>query len=316
MREVIIPGIDVRIPTLGFGCSSLVSSGAKNARRLLDTAFDAGVRHFDVARYYGYGEAEGALGDFAAAHRAEITITTKFGIEPPRRTGTLRLALRMGRNVLRLVPAARKFAQRQTQALVRGGVFSADDARKSLETSLRELKTDYIDFYLLHDYAFGDHPPHALIVFLEDAVRAGKVRYFGLGTSIGTMVEAMQRNPQLCSVVQFENSVVKRNVNKLAAQQGRETIRLVITHGALGESYRVLSHFLESNRDVARDWSARLGADCSKPETISSLMLNYALAANGKGVVLFSSKSPARVLQNIRSVTDAPVSAKQIDLFT
>ena len=33
-------------------------------------------------------------------------------------------------------------------------------------------------------------------------------------------------------------------------------------------------------------------------------------------MVLFSSKSPARVLQNIRSVTDAPVSAKQIDLFT
>src|ERR1043166_773860 len=102
MREIIISGIDLRIPALGFGCSSLVSSGATNARRLLDTAFDGGVRHFDVARYYGYGEAEGALGDFAAAHRAQITITTKFGIEPPRPTGTLRVALRLGRELLKL----------------------------------------------------------------------------------------------------------------------------------------------------------------------------------------------------------------------
>ena len=48
-----------------------------------------------------------------------------------------------------------------------------DSARKSLETSLRELKTDYIDIYLLHECELIDCRPE-LLQFLEDASRAGK----------------------------------------------------------------------------------------------------------------------------------------------
>src|ERR1700722_14833981 len=77
MRDIAIPGIAMRIPVIGFGCSALSNSGEKKALQLLETAFDAGVRHFDVARYYGYGESEGILGKFAKSRRAQITITTK-----------------------------------------------------------------------------------------------------------------------------------------------------------------------------------------------------------------------------------------------
>src|SRR6266404_8829775 len=99
-------GIKKDSPSIGFGCSSLTSVGHKNAIRLLETAFDAGVRHFDVARYYGYGESEGLLGTFVKARRAQVTITTKFGIEPPRRTNALRLAMQAGRQLVQFVPAA------------------------------------------------------------------------------------------------------------------------------------------------------------------------------------------------------------------
>ncbi|MGH7745231.1 MAG: aldo/keto reductase, partial [Candidatus Dormibacteria bacterium] len=182
MREIVVPGIGIKIPVIGFGCSSLTGTGRKNAVRLLETAFGAGVRHFDVARYYGYGETERILATLVRSHRSQITITTKFGIQPRRRTNALRIALRMGRRFVRLMPSARTFVQRRTKILATTGAFSVDDARQSLETSLRELGTDYVDFFLLHDYVIGDHLPDELLRFLEGAVTAGQIRYFGIGT--------------------------------------------------------------------------------------------------------------------------------------
>ena len=54
MPEVQLAGTKMSMPVIGFGCSSLASVGRKNAIRLLESAFDVGIRHFDVARYYGY----------------------------------------------------------------------------------------------------------------------------------------------------------------------------------------------------------------------------------------------------------------------
>jgi len=65
ITEIVVPGLAVRTPAVGFGCSSLTGTGPRNANRVLQTAFDAGVRHFDTARYYGYGEGEGILGRFS-----------------------------------------------------------------------------------------------------------------------------------------------------------------------------------------------------------------------------------------------------------
>ena len=91
--EIAVPKFDIETPTVGFGCGSLTGSGPSNPIRVLETAFDAGVRHFDTARYYGYGEGEGILGRFLKGRRSEVTITTKFGIEPPRRTARLNVGL-------------------------------------------------------------------------------------------------------------------------------------------------------------------------------------------------------------------------------
>jgi len=58
--------------TLGFGCAGLAARlTASESRRLVDVAFDAGVRHFDVARSYGYGRAEAC-----SARRSPLAATT------------------------------------------------------------------------------------------------------------------------------------------------------------------------------------------------------------------------------------------------
>src|SRR5229473_648543 len=312
ITEIVVPGLAVRTPAVGFGCSSLTGTGPSNANRVLQTAFDAGVRHFDTARYYGYGEGEGILGRFLKSRRSEVTISTKFGIEPPRRTTALGVGLYFGRRIVRLLPAMRGFLQRGTQSLVKSGAFSAQQAQVSLETSLRELSTDHIDFYLLHDYIVSEQPPDELLAFMESSVKAGKIRSFGIGTSFENVLQALERQPRLCSVLQFQNSVLTRNSNYLP--RGNSD-RLIITHGALGRSYHSVLTFLEARRDVAKDWAAKLGCDRLDENTLSALMLNYAADANPKGLVLFSSRDPVRVSRNVKAVLESDFSPAQIAMF-
>ena len=297
MREIAL-----KTPALGFGCSSLTGTSRSNADRVLQAAFDAGIRHFDVARYYGYGEAERILGTFLKGRRSEVTITSKFGIEPPRRTAAFGLALNIGRQVVRLLPAVRGVLQRRAQSGVRSNAFNVREAQLNLETSLRELRTDHIDFYLLHDYSAGDQQPDELLAFLEDSVRSGKIGSFGIGTSFESVLKTLERQPRLCSVLQFQNSVLRPNIERLPSSTA---CRLVITHGALGDSYRLVLKFLKARRDLAKRWAAEIECDCLDENTLSSLMLNYAVNANPEGLVLFSSRDPARVTKNAKAILES-----------
>ena len=312
MTEIAVPGFAVRTPAVGFGCSSLTGTDPSNANWVLQAAFDAGVRHFDTARYYGYGEGEGILGRFLKSRRSEVTISTKFGIEPPRRTTALGVGLYFGRRIVRLLPAMRGCLQRRTQSLVKSDAFSAQQAQVSLETSLRELSTDHIDFYLLHDYIVSEKPPDELLAFLENSVKVGKIRSFGIGTSFENVLQTLERQPRLCSVLQFQNSVLTRNTDYLP---WGNSDRLVITHGALSGSYRSVITLLEARRDVAKDWAAKLGCDRLDENTLSALMLNYAADANPKGLVLFSSRDPVRVSRNVKAVLESDFSPAQIAMF-
>jgi D-threo-aldose 1-dehydrogenase len=310
--EIAVPKLDIKTPAVGFGCSSLTGTDPANAMRVLETAFDAGVRHFDTARYYGYGEGEGILGRFLKGRRSEVTITTKFGIEPPPRNKVLDVGLYVGRRVVRLLPAVRGFLQRRTQSLVKAGAFSVQQAQRSLETSLRELGTDHVDFYLLHDYVVDEHQPDELLAFLENCVNTGKIHSFGIGTSFENILQVLEQQPPLCRILQFQNSVLTRTRDRLPPDT---CDRLVITHGALGGSYRSVLTFLEARMDVAKAWAAKIGCYRLDAETLSELMLKYAADANPGGPVLFSSRDPARVRRNVKAVLEPAFSRAQVAMF-
>ena len=119
---------------LGYGCSSIMGAlGRRQSLHLLEAAYEAGIRHFDVAPMYGYGEAEGCLGEFRSRHD-DITITTKYGIAPPKRGGLLRTARRIVGPALQRVPALKRRVARAAGAVAAPAEksrFSADDARAS-----------------------------------------------------------------------------------------------------------------------------------------------------------------------------------------
>jgi len=146
---------------------------------------DTGIRHFDTAPYYGYGEAERVLGEFLREKRDHVTVTTKFGIQPP---SVMRnpIVNQLARKILGLAPSLRSILSKNAQNLSKTASFSAEAARKSLEQSLKSLRTDRIDLYLLHEPSLTDAASPEIHDFLQE--RFDEARFWPMDA-----VESFQR---------------------------------------------------------------------------------------------------------------------------
>jgi aryl-alcohol dehydrogenase-like predicted oxidoreductase len=143
---------DIRCSALGFGCSGVMGRvGRRESLLAMHTAWNAGITLFDTARSYGYGEAEGLLGEFLHGKREQATIVTKFGIIPEKLPRWKREVRPLVRALLRVAPEPRAAVRRANATEMTPGHFDVATLRTSLETSLRELRTEYVDMLLAHE---------------------------------------------------------------------------------------------------------------------------------------------------------------------
>ncbi len=121
---------------------------ADAGRHFVRRALDSGINFFDTADFYSYGASETILGDSIAAltDRHDVVICTKVG-----------LPMRPGPN---------------------GGGLSRKHIRARVDQSLRRLRTDYIDVYLLHQ-PDPFTPIEETLDAMQDLVREGKILYAG-----------------------------------------------------------------------------------------------------------------------------------------
>lgn len=184
MLRRLLPQINIEASCLGFSCSSLMGSGSRAERQaLLGQALDCGITHFDVARYYGLGLAEEELGHFLKENPGKAIVATKFGIDP------LPIVTAATSRILDKVNARSLASFVRSTAGKRTHMFNLSEAKNSLHISLRKLKIDTIDFYLLHDCNSLDVESQELLDFLNDAKTSGKIRAFGLATNIESILE-------------------------------------------------------------------------------------------------------------------------------
>ena len=172
---------DLAIPALGFGCASMLGRvGRRDSLRALEQAWDAGVRLYDVAPSYGYGEAEVLLGSFLRGRRQQAILITKFGLEP-RRIPPLQRALKpLVRAAMQKMPAARQSVRHQLQTLAPTPRFNIATLHASVERSLRALRIDCIDILLAHEAPAELTEQHDLLAALEDLRKSGKIRCAGV----------------------------------------------------------------------------------------------------------------------------------------
>ena len=142
-----------RINRVGFGCEQL--GGYKWGKiniKSLQYAIHYGIEHynllFDTADCYGIGQSEKNLGNAIYKSREQVFLLTKFGV-------------RFDKNKNVYYDNTPKYAE------------------IALSSSLKRLKTDYIDMYLVH---WPDRKTKLKDIFekLEEFRIQGKIRYYGI----------------------------------------------------------------------------------------------------------------------------------------
>ena len=299
---------------LGFGGSSIMGAlGRRDSLAMLEAAFDAGIRHFDTAPMYGYGEAESCLGEFLRRHPGQVTVTTKFGIPPEKSRPLVRMARSMARPVVQAFPGLKKrLAGVATATSVSSHAdekapFTAAQAKSSLDRSLAELGTDHIDVWLLHEVTAGELRDDGLLRLLEDSVKAGTVGTFGVGSDGTKIADLLVKRPQYSRTLQFEWSVLDPVPDTGTAFR--------IHHRALTDNFRSLQATLLADADRCRRWSELTGVDLADRDLLARLMLKAALVKNPESIILFSSKNPAHILANAAVAADESLSAPATRLY-
>jgi aryl-alcohol dehydrogenase-like predicted oxidoreductase len=131
-----------------FGEQGGVGAPMSECRRMLDLYAEAGGNMIDTAVNYRDGASEEFLGELLAGRRESFVLGTKYTVSRDR-----------------------------TDPNAAGN--HRKNLRASLETSLRRLRTDYVDLYWVH--MWDRHTPvEETMRALDDAVQAGKVLYVGI----------------------------------------------------------------------------------------------------------------------------------------
>lgn len=147
----------IRVSEIGFGSWGIggLSKGAtsygdtndQDSLKAVARAVELGITFFDTSDLYGYGHSETLLGQALGAQRNKVIIASKVGF------------------LEHLGPQD----------------FSAAHIRRSLEGSLKRMKTDYLDLYQLHspDINEMEKNPEALQT-LQALKKEGKIRAYGV----------------------------------------------------------------------------------------------------------------------------------------
>jgi aryl-alcohol dehydrogenase-like predicted oxidoreductase len=137
--------------TMTFGDDWGWGADREDSRRIFEAYAGIGGNFIDTANNYTNGTSEQLVGEFTSGARERFVIATKY--------------------TLSLDPEDPNAGGNHRKSLVR-----------SLEQSLRRLRTDYVDLLWLHMYdAFT--PIEEAVRALDDQVRLGKVLYVGISDS-------------------------------------------------------------------------------------------------------------------------------------
>ena len=195
--------------TMTFGVNPAGwGTSAEEAQRIVDRYVERGGNFIDTANFYGgMGQSEEALGDTIAGRRDRLVISTKY--------------------TLTTQPGDPNAAGNQRKNMIR-----------SVEDSLRRLKTDYVDLFYLHWWDYRT-PADEILRGFDDLVRMGKVHYIGLSDTPAWQASRMQAIAELRGWTQFcalqiSYSLAERTVERELVPMAREMGMAVSPWSPLG----------------------------------------------------------------------------------
>jgi len=218
----------LEVSAVGYGCWEIGGGyGAIEEAefgRAVGRALDLGINCFDTAEGYGMGASEVALGQALGGRRDEAVVVSKFGMN------------------YRDKPNLRD--------------SSRERVLTSIDKTLKNLGTDYLDVYLVH-WPDRNTPFEETMSALDDVVRDGKVRFVGLSNFKLDEIEACMAVRRV-DVVQYGWNMFDRRMQQEILPYCEQQGVGFMAYGSL--AYGLLTGTFTEDHDFGRaDWRARQG---------------------------------------------------------
>ncbi|QGQ95085.1 aldo/keto reductase [Paenibacillus psychroresistens] len=174
---------ELSLGTMTFGTEAGWGTDMNEAQKILDLYTDRGGNFVDTANVYMNGSSEKMLGNLLADKRNQIVLSTKY--------------------TMNAHPGDPNGGGNHRKSMVR-----------SVEESLKRLKTDYIDLLYMHIWD-DTTPVEEILRTMDDLVRSGKVLYVGISDTPAWQVARMQAIADLRGwsplvALQIEYSLIER----------------------------------------------------------------------------------------------------------
>lgn len=160
MRTMKLGKSNLEVPVIAVGCMRINGLSKQEAERYVQVALEEGANFFDHADIYGGGTCEEIFAEaihMNATVREQIILQSKCGIVPGQRFD-----------------------------------FSKEHILKSVDGSLKRLKTDYLDVLLLHRPDALVEPEEVAEAF-DILESSGKVRYFGVSNQNPMQIQLLKK---------------------------------------------------------------------------------------------------------------------------
>ena len=160
---------ELKVSVVGYGASPLGNEFGQTpvdeGVRAVQCAIDNGINYFDVSPYYGRTLAETNLGNALAGKRDKIFLATKCG----------------------------RYGNPEDEGAFD---FSAERVTRSIDESLKRLRTDHVDLLQVHDFEFGDREQiiNETLPAMRRIQETGKCRFVGItGLPLGMLADVAAR---------------------------------------------------------------------------------------------------------------------------
>jgi len=187
-------------------------------------ALDLGINCFDTAEAYGFGASERSLAKALGNRRKDAVVVTKFGVG------------------YKEAPNFRDSSRQRVTA--------------SIDKSLQNLNTDYVDVYMVH-WPDVNTPFEETLRALDDLVQQGKARAVGISNFRLSQIEESVRTRRV-DVAQYCWNLFDRRMQKEIYPYCRDQNIGVMAYGSL--AYGLLTGTFTEDMDFGTDdWRARRG---------------------------------------------------------
>ncbi|MGO9452609.1 MAG: aldo/keto reductase [Candidatus Binataceae bacterium] len=266
MERRVLGKTGMSVSVLGFGGSETGYGGhaVSTVAKILNSALDDGLNLIDTAACYGDGEDQ--IGRAVSHRRQEFFLLTKCG---------------------------------HASGGLRGNDWDPAMMAKSIDRSLKRLRTDYVDVMQLHSCSAETLRDDKVIGVLRRACEAGKTRFIGYSGDGSDALHAVESG--IFDTLQISVSIADQEAIDLVLPRAHERRMGVIVK-------RPIANAVWLDRKAATDWYSRpywerlqkLDYDFLRDEPASSIAtaLRFTLSTGSVHTAIVGTTKPRRWQQN------------------